>query len=101
MSAVRAIYMRGERMMRKSDCCHPDGQETWVKWWHRYNAADRITKVDMLAKVEGVSYGRYMVMLTCGQVTREESLEKAKTKYKKNRKLISVKQQDEEAAVDA
>lgn len=88
-------------MMRKSDCCHPDGQDTWAKWWHRYNAADRITKVDMLAKVEGVSYGRYMVMLTCGQVTREESLEKAKTKYKKNRKLISVKQQDEEAAVDA
>lgn len=62
---------------------HEVREETWESWINRYQREDGLGKITMLARVEGVTYGKYMTLLTAGHICKSDTIEKARRLYEK------------------
>lgn len=58
-------------------------KETWESWINRYQREDGLGKITMLARVEGITYGKYMTLLTAGHICKSDTIEKARRLYEK------------------
>ena len=58
-------------------------KETWESWINRYQREDGLGKITMLARVEGLTYGKYMTLLTAGHICKSDTIEKARRLYEK------------------
>lgn len=62
-------------------------KETWESWINRYQREDGLGKITMLARVEGITYGKYMTLLTAGHICKADTIEKARRLYEKGGRI--------------